>query len=103
MVKLAENYIKSIRRIKYLGFIKGLKYKSLKELDFPWGWKDPRNTFTIDIWIEVFPNAKLIHIYRNPIDVAESLRKRTLKCKKIFNGILKKKSNFYYSEVTSDI
>jgi len=94
MSKLAERYIKSCRRIEYLGLAKGLKYKSLKELDFPWGWKDPRNTFTIDIWIKVFPNAKLIHIYRNPIDVAESLKKRALKYKKNFKWNWKKEIKF---------
>ncbi|RKX58728.1 MAG: hypothetical protein DRP29_06025 [Thermodesulfobacteriota bacterium] len=96
MVKLAEKYIKSIRRIEYLGFIKGLKYKSLKELNFPWGWKDPRNTFTIDIWVKVFPNAKLIHIYRNPIDVAESLRRRATKMRKNFNWNWKKEIKFIF-------
>ncbi|WP_456399496.1 sulfotransferase [Persephonella sp.] len=84
MTGLAKKYIKSLRRIEYLGFKRSLKYRSLEEIDFPWGWKDPRNTFTLDIWLKVFPNAKIIHIYRNPIDVAESLRRRTLKIKKNF-------------------
>ena len=90
MADLAERYIRSIRRIEYLGLTKTLKYKSLKELDFPWGWKDPRNTFTLDIWVRVFPDAKIIHIYRNPIDVAESLRKRTKRLKENFKWDWKK-------------
>ncbi|WP_297444278.1 sulfotransferase [Desulfurobacterium sp.] len=90
MTELANKYIKSIRRVQYLGFPDFFKYRSLKELDFPWGWKDPRNTFTLDIWLKVFPNAKIIHIYRNPIDVAESLRKRTLKYRKNFEWNFKK-------------
>ena len=94
MTNLAERYIRSIRRIEYLGLIKGLKYRSLKELDFPWGWKDPRNTFTLDIWLKVFPDAKIIHIYRNPIDVAESLRKRTKKLKRGFEWTWKKEIKF---------
>lgn len=90
MADLAKKYIKSFRRIEYLGLKRTLKYKSLEELDFLWGWKDPRNTFTLDMWLKVFPNAKIIHIYRNPIDVAESLRKRTLSIKKDFKWNLKR-------------
>ncbi len=64
------------RRKKYLGISKALRYRDLRELDFPWGWKDPRNTFTIDVWKDVFSRMKLIHVYRNPIDVARSLANR---------------------------
>jgi hypothetical protein len=45
-------------------------------MDIPWGWKDPRNTFTIDIWSKIFKNAKIIHIYRHPMDVINSLFSR---------------------------
>lgn len=38
-----------------------------------WGWKDPRNTLTLPIWFRVFPNAKMIYIVRNGVDVAWSL------------------------------
>ncbi len=95
IASLAEKYIKSIRRIEYLGFKKALKYKSLKELDFAWGWKDPRNTFTVDIWLRIFPKAKLIHIYRNPIDVAESLRKRTFKYRENFRWNFENRLKFF--------
>ncbi len=42
----------------------------------PWGWKDPRNTFTAAVWARLFPGAKLLHVCRNPLDVADSLRRR---------------------------
>lgn len=45
---------------------------------FKWGWKDPRNIITIKVWKELFPQAKIINIFRNPIDVANSLRAREL-------------------------
>lgn len=43
-----------------------------------WGWKDPRNTFTLLQWMKIFPNAKVVHIYRNGMDVAISLFRRNL-------------------------
>ncbi len=73
---LIEVHLKGLRRVHYLGPLGFFKYKTMKNIDFPWGWKDPRNTFTIDIWKEIFPEARIIHVFRNPVDVAESLRKR---------------------------
>ncbi|HMB72647.1 MAG TPA: sulfotransferase [Gammaproteobacteria bacterium] len=40
------------------------------------GWKDPRNTFTLPVWRRVFPNARVIHIVRHGVDVAASLARR---------------------------
>lgn len=42
----------------------------------PFGWKDPRNTFTLPVWRQVFPNARVIHIVRHGVDVAASLARR---------------------------
>ena len=39
----------------------------------PWGWKDPRNTFTLPLWLELFPDARVINVERHGVDVAESL------------------------------
>lgn len=61
--------------------------------EFRWGWKDPRNTFTTEVWKHFFPKAKFIHIYRNPIDVANSLMVRENKFTK--NGKIK----WYYNVV----
>jgi hypothetical protein len=44
-----------------------------------WGWKDPRNTFTLNCWLKLFPDAKVIHIHRNGLDVALSLSIRSKK------------------------
>lgn len=41
-----------------------------------WGWKDPRNTITLPLWLRLFPGAKVIHIVRNGVDVANSLVER---------------------------
>ena len=41
-----------------------------------WGWKDPRTTLTLPLWLEQFPDAAVIHVTRNGVDVAESLIQR---------------------------
>ncbi len=38
-----------------------------------WGWKDPRSTFTLPLWLEIFPGARVINMERHGVDVAESL------------------------------
>lgn len=39
----------------------------------PFGWKDPRNTFTLPVWKRIFPRARVIHVLRHGMDVAASL------------------------------
>ncbi len=76
-IPIVQGELAGKRRKKYLGR-HASKVKSIGDLDIPWGWKDPRTTITIDVWKRIFPNAKILHIYRNPIDVAQSLREREL-------------------------
>src|SRR5258708_29220538 len=38
-----------------------------------WGWKDPRNSLTIDFWQRLLPGLKVIVCLRNPLEVAKSL------------------------------
>ena len=68
--------LNSPRLIEYLGITNYVKYRFLGELEHPWGWKDPRNSFTLPIWLELFPKAKVVHIMRHGVDVADSLRRR---------------------------
>ncbi|HDP98477.1 MAG TPA: sulfotransferase [bacterium] len=63
-------------RVSFLGWRLGLCSHDFRDLDFPWGWKDPRNTFTADIWNSIFPDAKFVQVQRHPVDVALSLQKR---------------------------
>ncbi len=43
-----------------------------------WGWKDPRTTLTLPVWLRLFPEARIIHVVRNGIDSALSLWRRSL-------------------------
>lgn len=58
---------------QFLGVKRYLHYGSMHNISEPWGWKDPRNTFTLPIWLSVFPDAKILHIKRHGVDVAKSL------------------------------
>jgi len=83
-------YIQSSKKKQYLGKLHS-KYNSIKDIDFPFGWKDPKNTFTVDFWKAIFPNPKIIHIYRNPIDSFSSYIERDLELKNRFEWNWKKK------------
>lgn len=78
---LAVDYIRHLMEsslsISYLGWSGYLRYHTPANLDLAWGWKDPRNTYTLPLWLDLFPEAKVIHIYRNGADVAGSLRARS--------------------------
>jgi hypothetical protein len=50
------------------------------------GWKDPRNTFTLPVWQRVFPNLRAIHIVRHGVDVAASLARRHAKALRAATG-----------------
>jgi len=45
----------------------------------PWGHKDPRNSATLDAWIDAFPGARVVNIVRNPLDVLGTLPDRYAK------------------------
>ena len=45
----------------------------------PWGWKEPRTTLFASAWLEIFPDAKLVQIMRDPLAAASSIRARELK------------------------
>lgn len=78
--EIIEDYLRlsvSTPRIaSFLGWRNYLRYRSLYHLDIPWGWKDPRNTFTLPLWLNVFPHARVIHVLRHGVDVASSLLAR---------------------------
>ena len=62
--------------IRYLGWRGYLKHRNVTALNAPWGWKDPRSTLTLPLWMRLFPDARVVHVTRHGVDVAESLRAR---------------------------
>lgn len=71
LVKFLSFFVKGPMFYSYLG-MKGIVC-NFSSRDRLWGWKDPRNTFTLPLWLDVFPNAKVICVERNGLDVAKSL------------------------------
>jgi LPS sulfotransferase NodH len=73
-------------RAHVLTGIAGVRFWSLKRwialqrgrVPPSWGWKDPRTSLTLPIWLEVFPQALVVNIIRSGIDVAISLHRRQL-------------------------
>lgn len=42
-----------------------------------WGWKDPRTSVLLPLWLELFPQARIVSIERHPLDCALSLHRRS--------------------------
>ena len=57
---------------KYLYFVKKMTLKHKGKMIY---FKNPANTYRIPALLEMFPNAKFIHIYRNPYEVWSSVLK----------------------------
>jgi hypothetical protein len=77
IIDVLNKQLHSPRIIQYMGLKKYIKYRSFENFDFRWGWKDPRNSLFLKYWLRIFPEAKIVHIYRNPVDVAYSLSQRS--------------------------
>ena len=66
--------LRNVKIKDYLG-----RHSSLASIKSPWGWKDPRTVITAPLWLKLFPNAKIVYIVRNGVDVASSLQTRAIK------------------------
>jgi hypothetical protein len=51
----------------------------LFDMDYKWGWKDPRNGPSLPIWKDIWPEMKVIHVIRHGVDVAASLHSRSIR------------------------
>ncbi|MFT6216073.1 MAG: hypothetical protein ACJAS3_002475 [Roseivirga sp.] len=77
--EILGEYCDTPTKIRSFTGLKANQTGSLFSLNEPWGWKDPRTCFTLPLWLALFPDAKVLFIYRNAVDVAESLVKRNRK------------------------
>lgn len=59
--------------VQYSGPKHYRKFRRNTGAPFLWGWKDPRNSVTLPIWLDLFPDARIIHVFRHGVDVANSL------------------------------
>jgi Sulfotransferase family len=57
---------------------KGLWLSMRIKLGTPWGWKEPRTTLFAPSWLELFPDARVLHVIRHPLAAAMSIRQREL-------------------------
>jgi hypothetical protein len=58
------------RRGRFLPFARAARPTAL------WGWKDPRATLTLPLWLALFPQARIVWVSRHGVDVAQSLLER---------------------------
>lgn len=81
LLDLEQDYLAGIlaspRALTYTGLRRYRHFVSANGLDEPWGWKDPRNTFTLPIWLRLYPDAHVVHVLRHGVDAAASLLTRT--------------------------
>ncbi len=78
--EIRQKYVSHIKKIldsrrivSYLGWIKYFFYKYPTKLQSPWCWNDSINIITLPIWLDIFPDAKIIHVYRHPMNVVDTL------------------------------
>jgi len=76
VMEYLEMMMSSPRAASYMGIGRYVRLGSVMKMEGVWGWKDPRNTFTLPLWLELFPGGRVINVVRHGVDVAESLRAR---------------------------
>jgi hypothetical protein len=57
---------------------KGLWLRARVKFGVPWGWKEPRTTLFAAAWLQLFPEARILHVMRHARAAAMSIRQREL-------------------------
>ncbi len=112
-VSYLKDSLKSLRSIEFSGACRFLSCRDIAHISTPWGWKDPRNTFTLPVWREIFPNARIVHIFRHGVDVARSLKVRReyvvrlywqkYRQHRLIHQIIPKRKGFSDTELCADL
>lgn len=58
---------------------KGLWLRLRLSFGARWGWKEPRTTLFAFAWLDIFPEARIVHVVRDASAAASSIRERELK------------------------
>jgi hypothetical protein len=85
--------------LSVFGYDKGLEsWRFAKRLaqGISWGWKEPRTTLFASCWLRVFPDARFLHIVRDPLAVAYSIQRRELEFQSRGDAPSGRISNFEY-------
>lgn len=62
----------------YRNNLKGFWLRARLRFGAIWGWKEPRTTLFAPAWLEIFPQARVVHVVRDPEAAAASIRQREL-------------------------
>jgi hypothetical protein len=73
---LRENFAKTFG---YRNNFKGLWLQMRLKRGAPWGWKEPRTTLFLPVWLDIFRDARVLHVTRDPAAAAASIQRRELK------------------------
>lgn len=77
---LRKNIRENFGRIfGYRKNLEGLWLRARKKRGAPWGWKEPRTTLFLPAWLEIFPEARVVHVIRDPHAAAASIQRRELR------------------------
>jgi len=79
---LAQEMRHKIRQFQALEYWGPLLRRGIQRKYKYWGWKDPRMSIVLPIWLDAFPDAAVIQVVRNGVDVANSLRNRDIRMRK---------------------
>jgi sulfotransferase family protein len=73
---LCENFRSDLSVLGYQKGIRGWWLRRRLRSGVPWGWKEPRTTLFASCWVDLFPDARFLHVVRNPVAVATSIQRR---------------------------
>jgi len=65
------------------------KYRKVDRFDFDWGFAHPLNTFTLEVWKELFDRPRIIHVHRNPMDVIAAMQQSNAALIASMGGVFK--------------
>lgn len=94
----AEESIHQVAPTNYSGAIDALFNKTAAENGKPrWGNKTPKYVHHIDLLADLFPSAKIIHLIRDPRDVAASIKRVG------WTSTIKEAAQFWNDRVTNGL